>query len=273
MAIPLVSLGFPILDVALSVARRFVSGKPIFRGDRDHIHHKLLKRGLSQREAVLLLYAVTAGFGFVSLTLLHHATAVALILAFTGTVVLIGLQQLRYGEFAEMLSILQRAVRRRQLIANHVAIRHAAESLETCDEFRSICAILSETLRPAGFDGIQLQMSHPNGFPSSYFQPMRYEHDGKLLLGWTSHGLDNPPWELRLELITDSHERWGYLSLLRMSDGHAIVLDLNALAGDFRVALSRALDRACTQMEVRLKNERDAYNAKNEKAAAVSSGG
>src|SRR5208337_4776836 len=60
VSIPLVSLGLPILDVVLAVARRFLGGKPIFRGDRDHIHHKLLKRGLSQREAVLLLYAVTA---------------------------------------------------------------------------------------------------------------------------------------------------------------------------------------------------------------------
>ncbi len=125
VSIPLVSLGFPILDVALAVARRFVGGKPLFLGDRDHIHHKLLKRGLSQRQAVLLLYAVTAAFGFISLVLLHQATAIALILALTGIGVLIGLQQLRYNEFGEMLSILQRATRRRQLVANHVTVRHA----------------------------------------------------------------------------------------------------------------------------------------------------
>src|SRR5208283_3547422 len=53
VTIPLVALGLPILDVALAVTRRFLSGKPLFMGDRDHIHHKLLKRGLSQREVVL----------------------------------------------------------------------------------------------------------------------------------------------------------------------------------------------------------------------------
>src|ERR1700684_1175150 len=62
VAIPVLSFGFPILDVTLAVSRRFLSGKPLFLGDRDHIHHKLLKLGLSQRGAVLVLYAVTAAF-------------------------------------------------------------------------------------------------------------------------------------------------------------------------------------------------------------------
>jgi len=40
-----------------------IGAKPLFDGDHDHIHHKLLKRGLSQRAAVLVLYGATAGFG------------------------------------------------------------------------------------------------------------------------------------------------------------------------------------------------------------------
>src|SRR6266481_1445655 len=46
VAIPVVSLGLPILDVALAVIRRFLAGKPLFEGDKAHIHHKLVKRGL-----------------------------------------------------------------------------------------------------------------------------------------------------------------------------------------------------------------------------------
>jgi len=45
VAIPVVALGLPILDVALAVARRVIGAKPLFDGDHDHIHHKLLKRG------------------------------------------------------------------------------------------------------------------------------------------------------------------------------------------------------------------------------------
>lgn len=270
ISIPLVSLGFPILDVLLAVGRRFVRGAPLFLGDRDHIHHKLLKRGLSQREAVLLLYAVTAGFGFVSLVLLHRGTEVALILALTGTAVLVGVQQLRYGEFGEVLSILQRATRRRQMIANHVAVRRAAESLDTCDEFRSICRVLQETLQPVGFDGLRLQMLHPNGFSPESFLPMSYEPDGKLLLSWAEAGLDEPPWELRLELMANPKERWGYLSLIRVSDGRPMALDLNVLAGDFRVALSNAVTRACDRMESLAEIEHESPEVRSRKLAAGS---
>lgn len=248
VSIPLVALGFPLLDVGLAVGRRFLRGKPLFEGDRDHIHHKLLKRGLSQREAVLLLYAVTAAFGFVSLVLLHHATEVALILALTGVAVIIGVQQLRYNEFDEVVSILHRAARRRQIVANHVALRHATEMLGSCEEFPAICRVLQETLEPVGFDGIRLQMLHPNGFAPHSFVPMNYEPDGKLVLAWSGHGLDDPPWELRLELVSNSSERWGYVSLLRVSDGKPIALDVNVLVGDFRAALSNAVIRACKRM-------------------------
>jgi len=270
VSIPLVCLGLPILDVLLAVGRRFLGGKPLFRGDRDHIHHKLLKRGLSQREAVLLLYAVTAAFGFISLVLLHRATAVALILALTGTGVLIGVHQLRYGEFGEMLSILQRATRRRQIVANHVAVRHAAESLESCDEFRSICHVLRDTLQPVGFDGIRFQVLQPNGFPPTSFLPLKYEPDGKLLLSWSESGLDDRPWELRLELVTNSKERWGYVSLIPVCDEKAIALDMNVLTGEFRVALSNAVERACSRMEAELKSENDNREVQFHKIAAGS---
>src|SRR5262249_3691398 len=139
VAIPVVSLGLPILDVALTVVRRFVAGKPLFDGDRQHIHHKLLRRGLNQRDAVLTLYAVTAGFGFLSLILLHNRTTVGLVLAVLGTGIFVGVQQLRYQEFSELASLFRRAVQRRKILANNVAVRHAVESLGKCDEFSSIC--------------------------------------------------------------------------------------------------------------------------------------
>jgi UDP-GlcNAc:undecaprenyl-phosphate GlcNAc-1-phosphate transferase len=249
VTIPLVALGLPVLDVALAVSRRFLNRKPLFVGDRDHIHHKLLKRGLSQREAVLLLYAITAGFGFVSLLILHRQTSIAIILALTGIAVLIGVRQLRYGEFDEMLSIVQRSTNRRQLVANHLAIRHAADSLKTCDEFPSICRVLQDVFQPIGFDGVRLHMVHPNGFTPSSFQPMSYEPDGKLLLSWSESEIANPPWELRLELVTSTNQCWGYFCLVRLSDDKAIAVDLNVLATDFRAALSNAVERACAAME------------------------
>src|SRR5262249_54435252 len=71
VSIPVVALGLPILDVLMAIVRRFLAGRPLFDADKHHIHHKLLKRGLSQRDTALVLYGVTAAFGFLSLVLLH----------------------------------------------------------------------------------------------------------------------------------------------------------------------------------------------------------
>src|SRR5450631_2390062 len=55
VAIPVVSFGLPILETALSVVRRFISGRPVFTADREHIHHKLLQLGMSHRQVVIVL--------------------------------------------------------------------------------------------------------------------------------------------------------------------------------------------------------------------------
>ena len=270
VAIPVVSLGLPILDVALAVARRFVAGKPLFVADKQHIHHKLVKLGLSQRDAVLILYAVTAGFGFLSLILLEGRATIALVLAVTGIGIFVGVQQLRYQEFAELLSVLQRVTRRRQILANHVAIRHAIESLKGCDDFRSISDVLRHTLQPIGFDGIRLEMLNPNGFAASAFQPLRCVADGDLQLNWSDSELNESPWQLRLELITSSQERWGYLSLMRMSRREPLPLDVNVLTEEFHTSLSDAVQRACARIEASKEGQGTIGDKKTHKVAAAS---
>lgn len=55
-------LGFlfclPVLDTALAIARRIANSKPIFEGDRRHLHHRLLNLGLSQRGVAAVLYSL-----------------------------------------------------------------------------------------------------------------------------------------------------------------------------------------------------------------------
>ncbi len=60
-------LGFAIFDGVWAVVRRLLSKRSPFSPDRHHIHHLLLDAGLSQRAAVLVLYAVSAGFGALAL--------------------------------------------------------------------------------------------------------------------------------------------------------------------------------------------------------------
>jgi UDP-GlcNAc:undecaprenyl-phosphate GlcNAc-1-phosphate transferase len=73
-------LGFPIIDAMWAVLRRLWRHTSPFRADRGHFHHLLLDVGLSQRQAVLILYAVTAAFGTVALFSGSFAKLIALII-------------------------------------------------------------------------------------------------------------------------------------------------------------------------------------------------
>lgn len=61
----ILALGVPLLDVALAVARRLVAAGPagVFRADREHIHHRLLRSGRSPRGVLVVLYAACVAGG------------------------------------------------------------------------------------------------------------------------------------------------------------------------------------------------------------------
>lgn len=60
LVVPVIVLGLPILDTLFAIIRRKISGRPIFKPDKSHVHHRLLAQGLSQKQTVLLMYVITA---------------------------------------------------------------------------------------------------------------------------------------------------------------------------------------------------------------------
>ena len=60
MAAPLLVLGVPIYEAVSTVIRRTLHRQPIYSADRGHLHHRLLDRGLSVRQTVLIIYVLTA---------------------------------------------------------------------------------------------------------------------------------------------------------------------------------------------------------------------
>jgi UDP-GlcNAc:undecaprenyl-phosphate GlcNAc-1-phosphate transferase len=63
-------LGLPFFDLAWVIFRRiFIEKKSPFKGDKKHFHHRLLRAGLTQKQAVLYVYTVTALFGGMALLL------------------------------------------------------------------------------------------------------------------------------------------------------------------------------------------------------------
>lgn len=62
LSIPLMVLALPLFDMSLAIVRRAARGQPIFAPDCDHIHHRLLARGLPHGRVVLLLWLSAALF-------------------------------------------------------------------------------------------------------------------------------------------------------------------------------------------------------------------
>jgi len=61
--LPFVVLGLPIFDTVFAILRRVIHGKKPWEADRGHIHHKLIDMGMSQKQAVAVLYLISAVLG------------------------------------------------------------------------------------------------------------------------------------------------------------------------------------------------------------------
>ena len=72
IVLPLIVLGLPIFDTLFAIVRRMIKGKSIkavFKADKGHLHHKLVARGYNQKQAVLILYGISAIFGIFAVIL------------------------------------------------------------------------------------------------------------------------------------------------------------------------------------------------------------
>jgi len=58
--LPLILLGFPVLDTVTVMCERAVKGRPLFIADKKHLHHKLMRLGLYHTEAVFTIYILQA---------------------------------------------------------------------------------------------------------------------------------------------------------------------------------------------------------------------
>ena len=85
---PIVALGFPILDTVLAVARRALDRSHPFQGDLDHIHHRLEVLGLGPRGILAVLYALSVLFSGAAI-LLHYVDYFPMELAVLGALVVL----------------------------------------------------------------------------------------------------------------------------------------------------------------------------------------
>jgi|SRR5579862_2796188 len=148
---PVMALSIPLLDVALSIARRFLRGKPIFSADRGHIHHRLLDLGFSPRNAALLLYGaclLSTAFA-VALTVAPSQIGISIIALFS-IAAWLGIRSLGYSEFVLATRLMIGGTFRRSLNA-HLNVRTVENSLRAADSVDECWAALCEACRIFGF--------------------------------------------------------------------------------------------------------------------------
>lgn len=71
---PIIILGMPIFDTLFAIFRRLIKGKSlkaVFKPDKGHLHHKLMAKGYTQKQAVLIMYGITAILGMFAVILLE----------------------------------------------------------------------------------------------------------------------------------------------------------------------------------------------------------
>jgi len=245
VAIPLIALGLPILDVSIAVIRRFLSRQPLFHADCEHIHHRLLSRGVSHRQTVLLLYGVSAGFALLSLLLLNPGgRTLGIVLVVLGLGVLVGVQQLRFHEFVELKQFASRTLNLRQVIANDVGVRRIVGALRSCESSRELCLVLQAGLKPIGFDGFGFYLLTDVPEEIECF-PLQRENGHKFRFAWNNVvALSDVGWSFTFGLQIDGH-RVGGFSLYRKNIQPRLWMDLNVLTttSSFSLELAQVIER------------------------------
>lgn len=235
IAMPMIALALPLVDTCLSVVRRFLSGHALFVADREHIHHKLLDVGLTQRQVVMVLYGVSAICVVLSLFLIQHSDT--LLIPIVGILLIalfFGLRRLGYREFGEFSRVWKRAWQQKQVFARNIALRKAAAELQGTDRQATVLSLLESCLYH-DFDGFKIVL------------------DGELLAEegveqlWTTpaesfwrNGYDEKV-VFVLELSTSRHGLIGRISLHR-GVGRGWLVDTDLLATELRGSLSKAIE-------------------------------
>lgn len=264
VAIPLLAFGVPVIDTGLALIRRFLSKRPLFQGDREHIHHKLLARGWSQRRVALVLYSVCALLGLQAMLFTQVGTVgriTGLWLFIVGVGIIFLVDRLHYHEIDEIRAGFRRSLslaERRVRLANNIRMRRANAALAKATSLQELFAAVRDMLELSGFVCATAQLDRHNTANNKWV--LMREREAQTMTGVeVNSGSIYWVWEhsdakvakvinstnfrsLRLSLSTP-RTMLGYINLYRRADEDLPLFDLNALCGFFQNEMSAAVER------------------------------
>lgn len=138
--LPVIILGLPIFDTLFAIFRRIAHHKGIMQADRGHIHHRLIDAGLSQKQAVLVLYGVTALLGILAVIILEsNIWKVAMLIAILAILMVIGRRSvneiivyLAGGKHRNTIVTTHRSVEKKDRIKVMVVFGTRPEAIKMC---------------------------------------------------------------------------------------------------------------------------------------------
>ena len=242
LAIPLVSLGLPVLDTALAIFRRFLGGRPIFSADRGHIHHRLLSLGHSPRKVALLLYGACAILALGAMLMVRQAAFIALVLVVVGLGVGLAVQRLRFHEFEEFGRVLRKGMRGRDVIGRGVRIREATLQLASINDLAEIFRLLERTFAQDQFARSEVRLRRSFLSPDTRASDRRAD-DEFAVWTWNPNGATEADWwEIRLPLLGQAGNRIGSLVLWQHSRAPETALShFHTIAGQLRETVERKI--------------------------------
>jgi UDP-GlcNAc:undecaprenyl-phosphate GlcNAc-1-phosphate transferase len=263
---PILAFGFPVVDTAMTMARRLVSRKPVFQGDNEHVHHMLLARGWSQRRAVLVLYGVCALFGLAALIFPATGSKLTGFMLFVlSAAVIIAVGHLRYHEVDELRAGVKRTVGDRRLrVANNIRVRRAALALSKASDLQEMFEATQLLLDFGEFSFANAQVGQPGRAEMNEraYQASLHRHpkqllefrNGRVFWSWSANAetdgvhRSRNEWSFRLPLVQDGVE-WGWLNFYRGFESEPLLVDTNYLSDLFRREFTNAAARIFTLHE------------------------
>jgi len=238
IAIPLVAFGVPVMDTAIAVIRRGVRGAPLFRGDREHLHHRLLDVGFSPAQAVGILYVVSAAFALGSMLFLNpNVRGMAVVLTMIGTFAWLAVRHLRLHEFFELARLARRGIAQPRAISFNVQVRRAADALDEAATWDEIVALLARLFAEGEFDSVRLVVQAAPGAPRH-----EYRLDNGAVVERRVAILDDE-WGVHLPFEIGRDGARGELAVFRRYGRPALLTDVNLIVESLRPSLSRAAGR------------------------------
>ena len=145
------TLAIPLLDVCLSVVRRYMHHEPLFKADRGHIHHRLLDRGFTPRRVALVLYGLCAlGAAFSLLQGFLQNRGQGLVILLFCAVAWVGVQHLGYVEFGVARRLVLAGAFRRML-SGHLLLQRFEQSLAAAKTVEDFWGAIREACQSLGF--------------------------------------------------------------------------------------------------------------------------